>query len=75
VIIKINPADFSVLHSEDQGIFLEESFSKIKFEQDEKIEPGGCIVETDIGNVDSRIATQIFEVRKHLEAHFTNQVT
>ncbi|MGE5431785.1 MAG: FliH/SctL family protein [Syntrophomonadaceae bacterium] len=75
VIIKINPQDFSVLHSDRDGILLEESFSKIKFEQDEKIEPGGCIVETDIGSVDSRIATQISEIKKHLDNHFNNQVT
>lgn len=75
VIIKLNPRDYSILHSDEQSILLEESFSKIKFEQDEKIEPGGCVVETDIGNVDSRIQTQIFEVKKHLEAHFNNQVS
>ncbi|MGE5352064.1 MAG: FliH/SctL family protein [Acidobacteriota bacterium] len=75
VIIKINPQDFQSLHSEQEGILLEESFSKIKFEQDEKIEPGGCVVETDIGSVDSRILTQITEIKKHLDNHFNNQVT
>lgn len=75
VLIKINPRDYAVLHSGSQNILLEESFSKIKFEQDEKIEPGGCIVETEIGNVDSRINTQISETKKYLEAHFNNQVT
>ncbi|HEX2869565.1 MAG TPA: FliH/SctL family protein [Ignavibacteriales bacterium] len=75
VIIKLNPRDYSILHSDEESILLEESFSKIKFEQDDKIEPGGCVVETDIGSVDSRIATQISEVKKHLDAHFNNQVT
>lgn len=75
VIIKINPHDYRSLHSVEGGILLEESFSKIKFEQDEKIEMGGCVVETDIGSVDSRIATQISEIRKNLDNHFNNQVT
>ncbi|MCU7491411.1 MAG: FliH/SctL family protein [Bacteroidota bacterium] len=75
VIIKINPRDFASLHSDQEGVLLEESFSKIKFEQDDKIEAGGCIVETDIGSVDSRIATQISEIKKHLDNHFNNQVT
>lgn len=75
VIIKINPQDYQSLHSDQEGILLEESFSKIKFEQDDKIEPGGCVVETDIGSVDSRIATQISEIKKHLDNHFNNQVT
>ncbi|HEX2960367.1 MAG TPA: FliH/SctL family protein [Ignavibacteriales bacterium] len=75
VIIKINPKDFASLHSDQEGVLLEESFSKIKFEQDDKIETGGCIVETDIGSVDSRIATQISEIKKHLDNHFNNQVT
>ncbi|MCU7496573.1 MAG: hypothetical protein HF314_05905 [Ignavibacteria bacterium] len=75
VMIKLNPGDYSLLHSEEHGILFEESFSKIKFEQDDKIEPGGCVVETDIGNVDSRIATQLSEIKKHLDNHFNNQVT
>lgn len=74
VMIKLNPADYQVLISAGQNAFLEEAFSKIKFEQDEKIEPGGCFVESEIGNVDARLSTQLGEVRRALEAAFGNTV-
>ena len=32
------------------------------FVADEHVEQGGCIIESDLGNVDARIATQIEQV-------------
>ena len=43
------------------------SFSKIKFESDERIETGGCFIETEIGNVDGRIVPQLKELKKQFE--------
>lgn len=75
ILIRINPADHKEVYSSEGGSpVLDESLAKIKFEIDDKIEPGGCIVETEIGNVDSRILTQINEIKKQLEANFTSQV-
>lgn len=74
ILIRINPDDHNEVYSDGSSPMLEESFSKIKFEIDDKLEPGGCMVETEIGNVDSRISTQISEIKKQLEASFTNQI-
>lgn len=73
--IKLNPKDHEIINSEGKNLLLDESFSKIKFEQDNRIEPGGCFVETEIGNVDSRISTQLAEVQRQLEASFINPVS
>ncbi|MGE5679446.1 MAG: FliH/SctL family protein [Bacillota bacterium] len=73
ILIRVNPADHNEIHSGHGTPLLEESFSKIKFEIDEKLEPGGCMVETEIGNVDARISTQINEIKKQLEASFLSQ--
>lgn len=73
ILIKINPVDHNQVQSVHNSPLLEGTFSKIKFELDENLEPGGCLVETEIGNVDSRITTQINEIKKQLEASFINQ--
>lgn len=72
IIVKINPADLEILNSESNQLFSDDSFSKIKFEPDKKIEQGGCLVETEIGSVDARISSQVNEIKRNLEAIFTN---
>ena len=68
IIIKIHPEDYKILNEDNnQKMFFDESFSKIKFEQDERIEQGGCVVETEIGNVDGRIVSQLNELKKYFE--------
>lgn len=74
ILIKINPKDHKILNDESSSLLLEESFSKIKFEHDERVDPGGCFVETEIGNVDSRISTQLSEIKKQLENTFNNTI-
>lgn len=72
--IKINPEDHAILTSDGKNILLNDSYSKIKFEHDSRIEPGGCYIETEIGNVDSRISTQLAEVKRQLETSLINPV-
>lgn len=69
ITIKLNPKDYEFIQSTNQNILKDESFSKILFEKDEKIEEGGCLIESEIGNVDARISTQINELKHKV---FTN---
>ncbi|MBZ0199159.1 MAG: hypothetical protein K8H86_04775 [Ignavibacteriaceae bacterium] len=39
----------------------------MKFEPDDTLDMGGCFIETEIGNVDARLSTQINEIKKQLE--------
>jgi flagellar assembly protein FliH len=68
VIVRINPADYDNLFYNENNINLDDSFAKIRFEKDERIDTGGCLVETEIGNVDARVSTQLAEMKKLLEA-------
>jgi flagellar assembly protein FliH len=68
VVIKLNPDDYESLMSDAQKILSEHSYSKIKFEPEENIEAGGCLIETEIGNVDSRISTQLESIKQNLDA-------
>lgn len=67
VIIKLNPEDYEFITQNDGASFMNNKFSRIKFEGDSKIDQGGCFIETEIGNVDARISTQIGEITKALK--------
>ncbi len=76
VIIKIHPDDYKILNEDkNKNIFFDESFSKIKFEQDDRIELGGCVVETEIGNVDGRVSSQFNELRKYFDSNLIPQTS
>lgn len=69
VIVKLNPGDFESLGALKSENFSMESFDKINFEQDARIEPGGCFIETEIGSADAKISSQFNEIKKQLEAN------
>ncbi len=71
VIVRLNPSDYNNLFNNQNDVNLDDSFAKIKFEKDDRIEVGGCLVETEIGNVDARITTQLAELKKHIESKLT----
>ena len=74
VIIKIHPQDYKILNEgSEKKLFFDESFSKMKFEQDDRIEQGGCVVETEIGNVDGRISSQLNELKKYFDSNLIVQ--
>lgn len=73
VRIKFHPEDMKELNNYSRNLINSTTFSKIKFEEDDRIERGGCLVETEIGNVDARISTQLEELRRKLEESIDNE--
>ena len=71
VIVRLNPSDYDNLFKNENGVNLDDTFAKMKFEKDERIEAGGCLVETEIGSVDARISTQLAELKKHIESNLS----
>jgi flagellar assembly protein FliH len=72
ILVRLHPGDLEIINQDSGNLFVDDSFSKIKFESDERIERGGCFIETEIGNVDARISSQFSEVKKQLEATINN---
>lgn len=72
IMIKVNPKDFDLLNTNDVVNTLNTGLAKIKIEMDNNIEIGGCVIETEIGNVDGRISTQINEIKKRFENMLNN---
>ncbi|GJQ63621.1 MAG: hypothetical protein SCALA702_26740 [Melioribacteraceae bacterium] len=64
VYVRLNPEDVDTLNEETKKLFNSDNFSNIKFEGDDSIDQGGCFIETEIGNVDARISTQINELKR-----------
>ncbi len=62
VVVKLNSVDYDEFVGSEYARKFSGNFSRIKFEKDNKIEKGGCIIETEIGNVDARLETQIDEI-------------
>jgi flagellar assembly protein FliH len=70
VIIRVNLADLK-LTTEHIKNFIQmfEGTKAIQVQEDSAVDPGGCVIETDFGEIDARIASQLAELEtKILEA-------
>lgn len=57
--IKISPVDYDILCNKKSALFqYVDGVKNIFFDVDDKIHPGGCMVETNHGDVDARIDSQ-----------------
>jgi len=74
ILVRLHPSDLAIINQDSDNLFIDDSFAKIKFESDERIECGGCFIETEIGNVDARISSQFNEMKKQLETTVLNEL-
>jgi flagellar assembly protein FliH len=72
IIVRLHPKDYESIVLEGKSFQMKDSFSQIKFEKDDRIEMGGCFIESEIGNADGRISSQLNELKKKLEIGFNN---
>ena len=69
--IRVAPSDFQFLnHAKSQIPGLEEHFEKATFEEDKSIMKGGCVVETNLGDIDARIEKQFQAVEEAFRSEF-----
>jgi flagellar assembly protein FliH len=63
IIIKVNLADLKLTteHTKD-FVKLVEGAKSIQILEDSSVDRGGCIIETDFGEIDARIASQLAEL-------------
>ncbi len=71
IVIKLNPDDFNLLEKSNKEYLGVNNISKIRFETSDNIDVGGCLIETEIGNLDARIESQVNEILKTLEENLT----
>lgn len=70
VVVRVHPSDLNYIQENRHAVqSASEALREITFEGDASIDPGGCTVESDIGNVDARIATQLDQVKELIGKH------
>jgi flagellar assembly protein FliH len=63
VIIRVNMADLKLTTEHTKNfIHMMEGTKNIQVVEDSTVDPGGCIIETDFGEIDARIASQLAEL-------------
>ena len=63
VIIRVNLADLKLATEHTENILAAaEKARNISVVEDTTVDPGGCIIETDFGEIDARIASQLREI-------------
>lgn len=73
ITIRINPADLeTVKQAEPQLAVYFENSSGVSYEADKTIGPGGCIIETNFGEIDARLDQQFQAVAQALRAGQTS---
>jgi len=67
IIIKVNMADVKMTteHVKD-FIKLLEGVKSLQVVEDSTVDPGGCIIETDFGEIDARISSQLAELENKI---------
>ena len=67
IVVKIHPEDLKRLKAEDlQFKDLLDRTKQLHFKEEESIQKGGCVVETEIGTIDAQLETQLKAIRKAL---------
>ncbi|MDR3160414.1 MAG: flagellar assembly protein FliH [Spirochaetaceae bacterium] len=67
VIIRVNLVDVKLTTEHTQRfIQLLEGGSSIQVLEDSTVDPGGCIIETDFGEIDARISSQLAELESKI---------
>ncbi len=67
VVVKLHSLDFNRLNKNDKIKIMTQGMNHIKFEIDDNIDIGGCLIETEIGNLDAQINSQLNEISNALE--------
>jgi flagellar assembly protein FliH len=67
VVIRVNPADLKIVREHaSEWLGIVEGTRALEIEEDERIRRGGCLVETESGNVEAQIDKQLQTLEKAL---------
>jgi flagellar assembly protein FliH len=66
--VSVNPRDFEQVRSaRDDLIAAVDGVRKLEVVEDRRVDPGGCVIESQNGTLDARIRTQVDEITRALE--------
>ncbi|MBC7218114.1 MAG: hypothetical protein H5U36_08265 [Candidatus Caldatribacterium sp.] len=68
VIVRVNPEECALVREMKEDLFRRvDGLEFLEVKEDPRVKRGGCIVETQFGNVDARIETQVAILREEVE--------
>ena len=69
--VKLNPADLQFIQdTKSQLSHYLDDVDSIRFEAEDSIQSGGCLIETDMGDIDARIETQLQAIEESFQIEF-----
>lgn len=69
--VRVHPSDMSYIKNSDIGFSgLVDKAENVTLIEDDKIENGGCVVETDLGEIDARIRKQLEVVEEVFRSEY-----
>jgi flagellar biosynthesis/type III secretory pathway protein FliH len=68
VTLRVNPADLDIIRAHRESIANSNDVEHLRVVEDQRVDRGGVVVETDAGTIDAKISTQIREARRTLLA-------
>jgi flagellar assembly protein FliH len=68
VTLRVNPADLDLIRAHRDTIATANDVEHLRVVEDQRVDRGGVVVETDAGTIDAKVSTQIREARRTLLA-------
>jgi flagellar biosynthesis/type III secretory pathway protein FliH len=67
IVVRLNPKDYEIVRkNEKELVEAVETGTSLNFKEDLDVQPGGCVVDTDIGTIDAQLDTQLHAIKKAL---------
>jgi flagellar assembly protein FliH len=64
VTLRVNPADLDAIRQHRDALVASSDIEHLRILEDQRVDRGGVMIETDAGTIDSKIATQLREARR-----------
>ena len=76
IMIKISPSDLQFIKNSDHGFLnFVDNIENITFEEDKTISNGGCVIETNFGDIDARIERQFQVVEEAFKSEIQRSIS
>jgi flagellar assembly protein FliH len=67
VTLRLNPADLETIRRHRDAIVASNDVEQLRMVEDQRVDRGGVVIETEAGTIDAKIGTQLREARRVLE--------
>jgi flagellar assembly protein FliH len=66
VTLRVNPADLGILRQYRESTAASNDVEHLRIVEDQRVDRGGVVIETDAGTIDAKVSTQLREARRAL---------